>query len=337
VARPGAGLDPASIRACLAGPSTRQGGDAVLRQLAPSFLAVERGGGPSARNLGALVLAENGGGQSPLSANENNWFSISHVPGRQHQAGPGTGGRFARYESPQASLADFVDLISTAPRYQEAWALRNAPPEQFFGALAKAGYIVPEPGFPVDTWLQNTAQGAARFDRAAAGVQPAAAAPQGPPTAGEPGGPPLAPGPVLGGPRGAPGQAAQGGALDVNGITQQYAGQPYVFGGAGGRSDMRPGVATDCSGFVSSVWKNQYGLDLPAHTDAAYNALKTQGAPEVAQADARPGDVVFYMGAGRERSPTTWGSMRGLARSWTCRSRAVMASRSATLVTVGAS
>ena len=62
---------------------------------------------------------------------------------------------------------------------------------------------------------------------------------------------------------------------------------------------MRPGVATDCSGFVSSVWKNQYGLDLPAHTDAAYNALQDAGrAQRYAQADARPGDVVFYMGVG---------------------------------------
>ena len=91
--------------------------------------------------------------------------------------------------------------------------------------------------------------------------------------------------------------AATGGGLDVAGITKAYAGVPYTFGGPGGRS-AGLGATTDCSGFVSAVWKSQYGLDLPAHTDAAYNALKQQGAVELSQADARPGDVVFYMGAG---------------------------------------
>jgi flagellum-specific peptidoglycan hydrolase FlgJ len=92
-------------------------------------------------------------------------------------------------------------------------------------------------------------------------------------------------------------QQASGG-LDIGSITQAYKDVPYVFGGGGGRSDFRLGAATDCSGFVSSVWKNTYGVDLPAHTDAAYNHLRGQGAPEVSQRDARPGDVVFYMGAG---------------------------------------
>jgi cell wall-associated NlpC family hydrolase len=92
------------------------------------------------------------------------------------------------------------------------------------------------------------------------------------------------------------GQPSAGG-LDVAGITKAYAGVPYTFGGPGGRGQGL-GATTDCSGFVSAVWKSQYGLDLPAHTDAAYNALKQQGAVELSQADARPGDVVFYMGAG---------------------------------------
>jgi len=91
--------------------------------------------------------------------------------------------------------------------------------------------------------------------------------------------------------------ATGGGGLDVSGITQAYTGVPYTFGGPGGRGQGL-GATTDCSGFVSAVWKAQYGLDLPAHTDAAYTALKGGGAPEVRQADARPGDVVFYMGSG---------------------------------------
>ena len=172
VARPGAGLDPASIRALPGGAiDTRQGGDAVLRQLAPSFLAVERGGGrrpaTSARWCWPRTAAGSLRSQRTRTTGSRSRTSLDGSTRRAR----GTGGRFARYESPQASLADFVDLISTAPRYQEAWALRNAPPEQFFGALAKAGYIVPEPRVPRRHWLQNTAQGAARFDRAAARVQ----------------------------------------------------------------------------------------------------------------------------------------------------------------------
>lgn len=155
-----------------------RGRDDVLRAWAPTLKAVEAGGGPSARNLAAIILAENGAGQSPLSAKDNNWFSISAV-GRPFQAGAGTGGRFARYESPNHSLADFVDLIKNSDRYKEAWALRNAPPEQFMGALARAGYIAPEPGFPIETWLRNTALGAQTFDRAAGDIG-AASPPPGP-------------------------------------------------------------------------------------------------------------------------------------------------------------
>lgn len=77
-------------------------------------------------------------------------------------------------------------------------------------------------------------------------------------------------------------------------LTKQWEGLPYAFGGKGGRGG---GItATDCSGFVSEVWK-QRGLDLPAHTDAAYNFLRQNG-QAIEPKDARSGDVVFYMGAG---------------------------------------
>jgi Transglycosylase SLT domain/NlpC/P60 family len=91
--------------------------------------------------------------------------------------------------------------------------------------------------------------------------------------------------------------AARPSSLDIDGLTKAYAGVPYTFGGPGGRGQGL-GAATDCSGFVSAVWQQQYGLDLPAHTDAAYNRLKSIGGQEVGDAAARPGDVVFYMGAG---------------------------------------
>lgn len=171
---PAVGEDPASILG-LSSPSidVSQGRDAVLQSWAPALRSIEAGGGPSARNLAAVILAENGAGQAgQLAPVNNNWFSISHVPERQFQAGAGVGGRFANYASPLHSAADFVDLISKSPRYADAWALRNAPTEQFMGALAKAGYIVPEPGFPVEDWLRNTSAGAETFDKVAGSVEP---------------------------------------------------------------------------------------------------------------------------------------------------------------------
>lgn len=94
------------------------------------------------------------------------------------------------------------------------------------------------------------------------------------------------------------GSPTPSGGLDVGGITAEYKGQPYVFGGQGGRSTFAPGTPTDCSGFVASVWKNQYGLDLAAHTDTSYTQLQKLGAQEVSGADARSGDIVYYLGAG---------------------------------------
>ncbi len=78
---------------------------------------------------------------------------------------------------------------------------------------------------------------------------------------------------------------------DFQRIAEQWKGVPYVFGGAGGRSTQ--GVApTDCSGFVAEL------TGLPAHTDAAYRTLEQRGAVKVDESQAKPGDVVFYMGAG---------------------------------------
>ena len=278
----------------------RQGRDAVLRAFAPAFKAIETGGGPSARNLAAIVLAENGAGQAGrLAPENNNWFSISAV-GRPLQAGAGVGGRFANYTSPLHSVADFVDLIKNSPRYREAWALRNAPPEQFMGALAKAGYIVPEPGFPVETWLRNTARGAETFDRVVGETRPAG------PLAGTGQG-------VsqerrdMGNERFVPsGQQPAPGGLNVNAVAERYAGGTYTFGG--GRDGSGLGVPgskrTDCSSFVSAAFREQ-GVDLPAHTDAAYQRILGLGpyagkgtGRQVSSAEARPGDVVFYMGAG---------------------------------------
>lgn len=67
-------------------------------------------------------------------------------------------------------------------------------------------------------------------------------------------------------------------------------GKPYIWGSAGGRSDFSDSAAGfDCSGFVSYVYKNALGINLPAQTESAYAATKA-----VDPKDAQPGDVVLY-------------------------------------------
>ncbi len=73
----------------------------------------------------------------------------------------------------------------------------------------------------------------------------------------------------------------------------QQIGKGYVWGSAGGRSDLSgnaPGY--DCSGFVSQFY-HQMGRSVPAQTSAAYAATT-----HLDQADAQPGDIVeFNMGS----------------------------------------
>jgi len=94
-----------------------------------------------------------------------------------------------------------------------------------------------------------------------------------------------------------PAQSSNG-KLDLNDVYNRYRGGDYVFGG--GRDGRGLGVVgaknSDCSAFVSAVWREQ-GLELRAHTDAAYKQLKSLGAQETT-GNPQPGDVVFWMGAG---------------------------------------
>ena len=91
---------------------------------------------------------------------------------------------------------------------------------------------------------------------------------------------------------------ASSGPLDLQDVFNRYTGGEYVYGG--GRDGSGFGVPgqknSDCSAFVSAVWKEK-GLELPAHTDAAYKKLKSLGA-ETTTGNPKPGDVVFWMGAG---------------------------------------
>lgn len=66
-------------------------------------------------------------------------------------------------------------------------------------------------------------------------------------------------------------------------------GKGYIWGSAGGRTDLTgnaPGF--DCSGFVSQFY-HQMGRSVPAQTASAYAATTA-----ISQADAKPGDIVEF-------------------------------------------
>lgn len=70
---------------------------------------------------------------------------------------------------------------------------------------------------------------------------------------------------------------------------KQQIGKGYIWGSAGGRSDLSgtaPGY--DCSGFVSQFY-HQMGRSVPAQTSAAYAATTP-----LAEKDAQPGDIVEF-------------------------------------------
>lgn len=71
----------------------------------------------------------------------------------------------------------------------------------------------------------------------------------------------------------------------------QYCGLPYVWGG----KDPNVSGGFDCSGFVSWVLNNVAGLGIdPIYTNAA--ALYTDWCTPIGREEARPGDLVFFLG-----------------------------------------
>ena len=95
----------------------------------------------------AIAANETGWGKSKTAQDQNNLFSIQ---------GPSSssGGRWAGYDSPGAAFDAFNKLVSTSPRYAQAWANR-ADPAKFIDGLRQAGYVVDEPGFPAQGWVNN--------------------------------------------------------------------------------------------------------------------------------------------------------------------------------------
>lgn len=139
--------------------------EASLRSWAAALVDAERRTGIPASVLWGLINAENGGGTvGQLSRDQNNYFSMTHVPGNKYQAGVDpVGGRFARYATPQDSLEDFLYQMQT-PHYAAAWQNRQDP-SKFIDELIRAGYIVDEPGYPVGPWKPRIMEGANKFNQ----------------------------------------------------------------------------------------------------------------------------------------------------------------------------
>ena len=248
----------------------------------------------------AIAANETGWGRSQTAQQQNNLFSI--------QGSGANGSRWAGYDSPQAAFDAFNNLISSAPRYAQAWADR-ANPGQFINDLRNAGYVVDEPGFPAQGWvnqvnsiysdLKSTAASAAQGAQQAVGnvAQGAQQAVGGAVQAVQGAGAALLQAPsgnradaTLSAPNA---QSTQGGPSGQQWlqIAEDQLSKPYIWGSKGGRSDFSQDPAGfDCSGFVSYVMKTGFGVDLPAFTGTAYQQTRALGQGE----QPRPGDVVFY-------------------------------------------
>ena len=68
-------------------------------------------------------------------------------------------------------------------------------------------------------------------------------------------------------------------------------GTPYRYGGASTKTGF------DCSGFVSFLFRNEAGIELPRSTREMINL----DAPVVKRSELEPGDLVFFNNRGRGR------------------------------------
>lgn len=143
---------------------------AMAVALAPALRFAEQQLGVSAASAFSIIMAENGAGNSPLSRDHNNFFSLSSTRDDPFQSDRSD--RFGGYATPGDGVAAFYHWMTQFPRYRDALA-SGGDHNGFIGGLVKAGYIVPEPGFPVEQWVKNTSASADLFTQAA-GQVPAA-------------------------------------------------------------------------------------------------------------------------------------------------------------------
>lgn len=112
--------------------------------------------------VAGLIYAENRFGESNLSANHNNWFSMEYNPQYDTYAKGTADGRFASYATAKDAVARWIGVLShpqnTYNTRASLWAQRGDA-EATLQNLVKGGYIVDEPGFPVSSWMNNVRQG----------------------------------------------------------------------------------------------------------------------------------------------------------------------------------
>jgi cell wall-associated NlpC family hydrolase len=238
---------------------------------------------------------------------------------------------FATYRSDDEAFAHFFDLIATAPRYQGAWRQfqkdRNAA--ALFDNITQAGYAedkswgrrvagavtdfvkreVPDvdtarsPQEAFAAWAQaKRAQGyqPASYEQALADWERETAA----------GGAGAIPDQGSRQPDTAQNQdpaKAVFGALYARG--QKELGKRYAGPVIGEPDTARWGTpGWDCSSFVSGVFKD-LGVQLTPFTDAAGSDRESR---KLKPSEARPGDVVFYRGAGSGGNPAQVYSHMGI-------------------------
>src|SRR5262245_3107898 len=147
LAMPGAPLPAVAGLPSPEAPTTiGQGKQPFIQSIAPLAMAASQQTGIDPSVYVAIAANETGWGASKTAQQQNNLFSI--------QGPSGGASRWATYQSPQAAFNAFNDLISSTPRYAKAWADR-ADPIQFINDLRSAGYVVDEPGFPAQGWVDN--------------------------------------------------------------------------------------------------------------------------------------------------------------------------------------
>ena len=123
-----------------------------LQNTVPAAIATMKTSGVPASITLAQAIVESGWGNTALARKANNYFGIKalahacpddyiafstseFVDGRQTTIMA----RFARYQSPQESFAAHAHLLSAAPRYAPAMAVRTDP-AKFAAELQACGY-----------------------------------------------------------------------------------------------------------------------------------------------------------------------------------------------------
>jgi hypothetical protein len=249
-----------------------------IRGWMPALQWVQRETGLPPETLAGIMHAESKVGDSDLTRDHRNFFSVEANDYDQFMQG--RAGRWASYPTPKHSLARFVGMIAhpenTYNTKARTWDERQNPDVLIQNLLA-AGYGVDEPGFPMSQWQVNVRAGRDLYNS----VAPSVVVP-----------PVRHPGPIPSAQR----PYEQGG-----GDAEIPIGSPFEWGGNiapdGRGDDDMPLGHDDCSSFIANLIAHLTGdkVRLPALTDA-----QVEETEPISPEEAGPGDLAFsrYPGQG---------------------------------------